>query len=305
MARKLVYMVIVLFAFNIFAGFNIQRIPRWFKGQWDYYAGKYVSSSENYEKATAGDTDDVMQYNHGAALYKDGNFEGAEEQFTKAVETNPEFEDGFYNQGNSRFKRDNLEGAVESYEKALEIDPEHEDARYNLEYVKKLLEQKNSGGDNADSQDDQHSQDPQGSEKEGESERNEEPENQKKGQESESETEAEDEGAASGGEEQEAEQEKGGGGGGSNQESEEEQPEDMDISKNTSGLSDEMVEQLLKALQEEERALAGHLERNRDKENDSLTDPFDIFDELWSIPDELDPFAKKKRKKRDKDEIDW
>ena len=77
------------------------------------------------------------------------------------------------------------------------------------------------------------------------------------------------------------------------------------MSKNTSGLSEEMVEQLLKALAEEEKALAGHLERNRDKDDESLSDPFDIFDELWSVPDELDPFAKQKRKKRDKDEVDW
>ncbi|MBU1023660.1 tetratricopeptide repeat protein [bacterium] len=305
MGRKLVYIVITLVAFNILAGFNLQRIPRWFKGQWDYYAGKYVSSSQNYEKATAGDTDDVMQYNHGDALYKDGNFEGAEEQFTKAIESNPEFEDAYYNQGNARFKRGNLEGAVESYEKALEIDPEDEDARYNLEYVKKLLEQKNSAGDNADSQDDKHSQDPQSSEKDGQSERNDEPQNQQTGQQTDGQNDEDKVGSASGGQEQESDEQKGGGGGGSGQETEEEQPDEADMSRNTSGLSEQMVEQLLKALAEEEKALAGHMERNRDNQDDSLNDPFDIFDDLFTLPDDLDPFAKQKRKKRDKDEVDW
>jgi len=303
MVRKILYIAITLIAFNMFCGFNIQRIPRWFQAQWDYYNGKYVSSSEHYEKACDGDTDSVMQYNHGDAQYRDGDFEAAEELYTKAVESNSEFVDAYYNQGNARFRQGNLEGAVESYENALEIDPEHEDARYNLEYVKKLLEQQNNTGDNADSQEDKHSQNPQSSEKEGQSDRDEQPEDSKGGNSDEG-SESKDAGESASGMEQESDEQMGESGSGNSGETEEEQPSEAKQS-NSSGLSDEMVDQILEALAEEEKALAGQLERRQRNEDDEMNDPFGIFNDLWSIPDDLDPFAKKKRKNRDKEEVDW
>ncbi len=306
MTRKILYIAITLIAFNMFCGFNIQRIPRWFQAQWDYYNGKYVSSSEQYEKACSGDSDSVMQYNQGDAEYRDGDFESAEDQYTKAVESDPEFVDAHYNQGNARFRQGNLESAVESYENALEIDPEHEDARYNLEYVRKLLDQQNNTGDNADSQEDKHSQNPQSSEQEGQSDRNEEPEDMQSGQSEEDAEDSKESGESGGGEDQEGDEQTGEGGGGNNQETEEEPPSEAKQSdSNSSGLSEEMIEQILDSLAEDERALAGRLERRQNTEDNNPNDPLGIFNDLWSIPDDLDPFARKKRKSRDKEEVDW
>ena len=244
-----------------------------------------------------------MQYNQGDAQYRDGDFETAEELYTKAVESNPEFADAHYNQGNARFKKGDLNGAVESYENALEIDPEHEDARYNLEYVKKLLEQQNNSGDNADSQEDKHSQNPQSSEEEGQSDRDEQPEDSESGD-SDKGSESKDAGESASSAEQQTDEQMGENGSGNNGETEEEQPSEAEQS-NSSGLSDEMIDQILEAIAEEERALAGQLERRQRNEDDEMNDPFGIFNDLWSIPDDLDPFAKKKRKNRDKEEVDW
>jgi hypothetical protein len=70
-------------------------------------------------------------------------------------------------------------------------------------------------------------------------------------------------------------------------------------------MSEEMIKEILEALAEEEKALAGKLNQERQNEGLSPTDPFGVFDDLFSIADDLDPFATPKHKKRDKSEIDW
>lgn len=308
MTRKVLYIAITLFAFNIFCGFNLQRIPQWFQAQWDYYNGKYVSSAQHYEKASAGDTDSVMQFNKGAAEYRDGDFETAEKQYTSAIESDPEFVDAYYNQGNARFRQGNLKSAIQSYEKTLEIDPEHEDARFNLEYVKKLLEQQNSGGDNADSEENKHSQDPQSSDKEGQSENDKEPEKTENGKKNDGSDDSDETDNAIGGQDEleDSEDQEGESGGGNSRETDEEPPSKANESdSNSSGLSDEMIERILDSLAEDERALAGRLERRQHTEENNPNEALNAFSDLWSIPDDLDSIAKKKRKSRDKEEIDW
>lgn len=307
MKKKIIYITLCLIAFTLLSGFNVQRIPQWFKAQWDYYAGKYVSASTEYNAASAGETDSVMQFNEGASQYRDGAFEKSEELFTKSTESDPEFADGFYNQGNARFKQDNLEGAVESYENALKIDPEHEDARYNLEYVKKLLQQKTNSPDNADSSEDQRSQNAQSSEKETKEERNTKPDDQMKGKSDENYQQQgdEDEGIGDSGKPQDSDQEKKGGGGGGNEQTEEQPPQDIENKSNSSGMTDEMIDQLLQSLAEEEKELQRQMESRPNESNDGFNSAFGLFEDLWSLQEDLDPYAVQKHKKRQKDEIDW
>lgn len=306
MTKKIIYIALCLIAFTMFAGFNFQRIPQWFKAQWDYYGGKYVSASTEYNTASAGEKDSVMQFNEGASQYRDGAFDKAEELFTKSTESDPEFADGFYNQGNARFRQNNLEGAVESYEDALKIDPEHEDARYNLEYVKKLLEQKTNTPDNADSSEDQRSQNAQSSEKETKEERNTKPDEMKgKSDENYQQQGDEEEGIGDSGKPQDSDQEKKGGGGGGNEQTEEQPPQDIENKSNSSGMTDEMIDQLLQALAEEERQLQGQMENRPNETDDAFNNAFGLFEDLWSLQEDLDPFAVQKHKKRPKDEIDW
>lgn len=73
---------------------------------------------------------------NGIALYRQNRFYDAAVEFGKS-------EDKFskFNHGNALAKGGDLQGAVEQYEAALVIDPEFEDAQFNLELVKKVMQQ--------------------------------------------------------------------------------------------------------------------------------------------------------------------
>jgi Ca-activated chloride channel family protein len=114
----------------------------------------------------------------GNQFYKDGQFEQAEMQYRKALETEPEnttalynlsnalhrqkkYEDaakvaatfykatkdtalksaGYYNEGVSYSKLNNLEASIESYKNALRLNPNDKESRENLQ--KALLQLKN------------------------------------------------------------------------------------------------------------------------------------------------------------------
>lgn len=304
MQRKIIYIILVLCAFNLFTGFNIERIPRWFKGIWDYNDGKYKNAVSQFEQGKNGDKDAVMQYNKGAAQYKDQQWKDSEETFTKAVETDPQFEAAHYNQGNARFQQANYKGAIESYEKALELDPNDEDARHNLELAKKMLEQQNNAGDTADTQPDQQRPNPQKSDRDAQDNKDSGSENLS-GKEQENQDSGK-QGESSGGNKKEDIQDENSQGGPKDGEPEEDEEQPQNVEKqNTSGLSEEIVKEILEALAQDEKALAGKLDREKQHEGLSSTDPFGVFDELFSIADDLDPFATPKHKKRDKTEIDW
>ena len=305
MDRKILYIILVLIAFNLFSGFNLERIPRWIKAQMDYQKEQWDSSRKNYERAIGSENDSVMHYNKGAADYRDGDFTAAEESFTKAIEADPDFEAAHYNQGNARFRNGNLQGAVESYENALAIDPDDEDAQYNLDFVKKLLENQANSDAQGDPKGDQQKQQQQ-SGTEGDSSK--ESQNNQEGNEGQQKdsTTSEEQGESSGGEPQPDQEPFSQSGGGGTEETEEEPPNDMqDNESNLSGLTDQQIQNLLDALEEQERALAGRMDRRPYGDEDEPSDPFGIFEELWSIHDDLDPFARKRRKQRDPDEIDW
>jgi Ca-activated chloride channel family protein len=304
MKRKLMYIVIALIAFNLFAGFNLQRIPRWIKGYLDYGKQQYDSSSVNFDRGISGDTDSVMQFNKGTADYKAGNFKAAEESFDKAIKADPDFESAYYNQGNARFRNGNLKGAVESYEQALKLDPNDEDARYNLEFVKKLLE--NKGSNNSSNETDPNQQGNSQNSSGEESQKKDQNDQQDENLEGPSKDNADSQNPGKGSDSKPSESdEKKGEGGGGNEDSEQPKPQEMDTNKNLSGLTDDEIQSILDALEEQERALSGRLTKRPYGNEDDITDPMSLFEEMWSIQEDLDPFAHIQRKIRQPDEIDW
>jgi len=84
-----------------------------------------------------------VQFNIGAALYKQEKYEEAASAFRKLVE---EGESGFtacayYNLGNCKFKLNQLNEALEMYRRAIELDPVDSDPKFNYELTRELLEQ--------------------------------------------------------------------------------------------------------------------------------------------------------------------
>lgn len=91
---------------------------------------------------------------NGIALYRQNKFEEAIAEFSKASDKVSNF-----NTGNAKAKDGDLQGAIENYEAAIEIDPEFEDAQFNLDLVRKLLkeQQQRQRGRQDDSRENQDS----------------------------------------------------------------------------------------------------------------------------------------------------
>ncbi len=121
-----------------------------------YDQAEYSRASEEYRKLLEKDPENsTLHYNAGAADYKDGRFDTAEEQFESALKTEDlsiqekayfNLGDTFYRKGEASFKSDrngtieSWKQAVESYENAVKLNPSNEDAVFNRDFVRKKLE---------------------------------------------------------------------------------------------------------------------------------------------------------------------
>jgi Ca-activated chloride channel homolog len=105
--------------------------------------GQRLANRKQYAEAAAAFTDPMRQ---GAAWYRGGEFEKAEQAFARVA--SPE---AFYNQGNSWVMLGKYQLAVASYEKAIALRPNWAEAKDNRDLAAaraKLLEQE--GGDLGD-----------------------------------------------------------------------------------------------------------------------------------------------------------
>ncbi|MBW2369871.1 MAG: VWA domain-containing protein, partial [Deltaproteobacteria bacterium] len=113
-----------------------------------YESGEYDQAAQSFIEAQleAPDRPEIY-YNLGNAQYKSGDLESAQTSFHEALGSQaPSLrQQAHYNLGNTQFKLGDLNTAIQSYEAALEIDPEDVQARENLEFVKKMAEQQQSG----------------------------------------------------------------------------------------------------------------------------------------------------------------
>lgn len=117
----------------------------------------YEEAAANFEKAVAKDSEsDLLNYNLGTALCKNGEFDKAKDHLQKALlSENPDLrKSAHYNLGNTHYKSGmekkdteigeaigDLEQAKQHFESTLAIDPEDEDAKANLEVVKEKIEE--------------------------------------------------------------------------------------------------------------------------------------------------------------------
>lgn len=83
-------------------------------------------------------------YNVADAYYKTGNFEAAIEHYKQVLKTDDAQlrRKALYNLGNAEFRNGNAKNAIGHYETALSIDPDDRLTKENLEFVKKVLEQR-------------------------------------------------------------------------------------------------------------------------------------------------------------------
>ena len=111
-------------------------------------------TAENYEAAKGLFQDSRWR---GSAAFKAGDFDQAIADFSQ-----DDSAIGDYNHGNALAKAGDLEGAIEAYNNALSKEPKMEDARFNLDLVEQLKDQQDQDQQNQEQQDqDQQSQEQQ------------------------------------------------------------------------------------------------------------------------------------------------
>jgi Ca-activated chloride channel family protein len=144
--------VLILHSYSVFSqqeryvlreGNNQYNSGRYKKAE--QYYGDALKKKNNYFKAN---------YNLGNALYKQGKFKDALEQYDVFVKNNANkdtLSKAFHNVGNSYLKEKRYEDAIKAYKNSLKFNPKDENTRYKLAYAKKKKNQKNK--DNKDNKD--------------------------------------------------------------------------------------------------------------------------------------------------------
>ncbi len=121
----------------------------------EYEAGKYDEALKEYQRALERKKDDPrLQFNAGAAAYRQGNFDQAAKHFTEALPAQDLQlqERAYYNLGNALYRAGQAAGdpqkmqrawedALRRYDGAIKLNTNNADAKFNYEFVKKKLEE--------------------------------------------------------------------------------------------------------------------------------------------------------------------
>ena len=116
------------------------------KGNEAYNQGNYVEAAENYQKGLDNNESFEGHFNLGNALYRQGEFQKAMEEFQVAEKliqvgnkTDKEEKESrlaatYHNIGNSLYAQQEYGKAADAYKNSLRLNPKDDEARYN--YVK-------------------------------------------------------------------------------------------------------------------------------------------------------------------------
>jgi len=127
-----------------------------------FAAQEYDRALESYRGAQMDDPEnELLHYNAGAALYRQGKYEDALTELEKATYSRDIAQQAqtYYNIGNTLYRLGRLPEAILNYKKALELAPADEDAKYNIEFVqRKIKEQLDKNTQQSEQQQEQQQQ---------------------------------------------------------------------------------------------------------------------------------------------------
>ncbi len=138
------------------------------KGNKLYKKSEFAGSEGMYRRAqTPQSPSKDAIFNLGDALYKQGRFGEAADEFTRTIAASTgdslKQADGLYNLGNSLLKEQKFGESIEAYINSLKIKPDNMQAKYNLAYaqdqLKKQEEEKQKQDKNQDKNQDQKDKD--------------------------------------------------------------------------------------------------------------------------------------------------
>jgi tetratricopeptide (TPR) repeat protein len=76
----------------------------------------------------------------GLELYKQGDYQGAITEYTKAIEINPQDASTYFNRGKAKVKLGDYRGSIADFTKSIQIHPENATAYFNRAYSKGQLQ---------------------------------------------------------------------------------------------------------------------------------------------------------------------
>ncbi|MEH6682277.1 MAG: tetratricopeptide repeat protein [Sediminicola sp.] len=137
------------------------------EGNKELSEGHFVTAEAEYRKAISKSTENAAApYNLGNAYYENETYNEAFSRFKQAGELATDKADkhkAYHNMGNVFMKNKQYEKAVEAYKQALRNDPTDEETRYNLALAKELLkkqqDEEKKNDQNKDNKDDQNKED--------------------------------------------------------------------------------------------------------------------------------------------------
>ena len=133
------------------------------KGNRLYKKSEFAGSEGMYRRAQAQERSTYDSgFNLGDALYKQGRFGEAAEEFNRAATSSADDSlkqaQSFYNLGNSLLKDQKFEESIKAYINSLMLDPENHETKYNLAYAQDQLK-KQQQQQQQDQQQDKNKQD--------------------------------------------------------------------------------------------------------------------------------------------------
>ncbi|MGB5692242.1 MAG: tetratricopeptide repeat protein [Flavobacteriaceae bacterium] len=223
----------------------------------DLSNNKFVDAEVDYRKAISkSKANAVAPYNLGNAYYANESYSEAFGRFKEAGELaseKPSKHRAYHNMGNVFMKNKEYAKAVEAYKEALRNNPEDEETRYNLALAKEMLkkDQQNQQQNEDDKENDKQDQD----QKEDQNQGNQEQDNpQDKGEEGEDEDQQKDQNKKGDGEDQKDKD---------RQPSDGKEPQDKKPRPNQ--LSPQQIENLLEAMENEEKKVQEKMEAKKVK----------------------------------------
>lgn len=107
------------------------------KGNEAYQKGNFEKAEGAYYPALRADSNNPkVLYNLGNAHYRQGKYDLAKQEFTKATETLPNADqkaDAFHNLGNTNMQQQKFGDALKAYQQALRLRPGDKDTQRNLQ----------------------------------------------------------------------------------------------------------------------------------------------------------------------------
>lgn len=155
----------ILFIITIFSSISFAQSTRGLvnDGVDAYEEKKFADAEVDFKKGVENDMENFeSRFNLGDAVYKQGRFEEALEEFKNSIplaESNEAKAKIFHNIGNSFLKSQKLKESIAAYREALKLNPNDMETKYNLSYALKQMQKQQNQKQNQQNQNNQNQKD--------------------------------------------------------------------------------------------------------------------------------------------------